>query len=220
MSSLTGPKVVTGRRSGPISTVSFNSTGFLKGVLEDLVSEGELEFYVFIRHKPEASRASDGHSGKFHHHVYMVPAKELEMKVLRKRFEEPDPEVGLPRGTIAMFASIFPEWLKYNLHDEKYLMAKGLTREYHYKLSDMKTNDIDTFDFLLSFVPELTEASYSVVKNLLQHGYDEDRIYSEVKGNPAYIDKWMQVAKKYLGEEFSFDPETGEVEYEALDSKK
>lgn len=125
----------------PQATISYNSVGFLLGVLDRLVSSEIITFYAVIRHEPEEDE------NKAHCHVYVEPAKTLDNLWLRKQFAEVDPShPNQPLGCMPFGASKWVDWYWYGLHDKAYLASKGETRKYHYDRSEMLTSSVDYLD--------------------------------------------------------------------------
>lgn len=128
------------RTGKPISTISYNTTPYLKLVLDDLVEAKIISFYMFIKHKPE-----DDEGGKrVHHHVYLLPSKMLQTDDLKEKFIEFDPDnPDLPRKTLLFVSSKFADAYLYFLHDKRYLALKGQTRRFHYTHEELITSDPD-----------------------------------------------------------------------------
>lgn len=150
--------------SKPISTVSFNTEGFLKETLDKLVVSDKLEFWAYVKHLPEP-KEDDG-NGKEHFHVYVVPAKRIQTTGLQSYFNEFEAGKKIPRKTMPFLTSKFPDWYLYSLHDKDYLRFKGLTKKFHYKPSDVKTSDVDFLNYLVRQI-QLTDVS--VVASMAQY---------------------------------------------------
>lgn len=130
------------RTSKPVAAISYNTFNFLKRSLDELMLNGTIDYWAFIKHFPEAGEDET----KEQFHVYVSPSHMIETKDLWKVFDEIDtvhPELGAlkcipdPRKEHSDFAN----WLLYVIHDEEYLASKGLTREYHYTLDEVVTSD-------------------------------------------------------------------------------
>ena len=61
----------------PTSTISYNSGGFLKLKLDELLKAKVIQFYAFIEHVPEEDEK------KKHKHLYIEPAKSVQTEELR-----------------------------------------------------------------------------------------------------------------------------------------
>lgn len=121
----------------PISTVSYNTELFLKNTLDNLINQGILDFWVFIKHKPEATDT------KTHFHLYMEPADKIDKNTLRKYFNEWDStHPNEPLGILPLQTTNnknFFNWYFYTLHDSVYLASKGKEKIYHYEKKDFIT---------------------------------------------------------------------------------
>lgn len=127
----------------PISTVSFNTEGFLLYKLNELIKSDKLEFWAYIEHQPEGSE------GKTHFHVFMLPAVSIDTLALRREFTEPDLQNPLkPLGSLRIYKSKFDDWYFYGMHDEIYLLLKGKKKQIHYKREDFVTSDMAQFNEL------------------------------------------------------------------------
>ena len=132
----------------PISTISYNSEGFLTETLDALLKNGTLEFWAYINHLPEP--VDDDGNGKIHNHVHVIPAKRVQTEGIRTFFHEFDPKCPkIPLGTMPWWQSKFSEWYPYVLHDPTYLQFKGLVKKYHYKPEMVQTSDRDYLNYLV-----------------------------------------------------------------------
>lgn len=131
----------------PVSTISFNTTGFLDEALEKLVKSGWLEWWAYIPHVPEP--VDDDGNGKEHNHLLVHPAHRVQTEALRHALQEFDPaRPKEPRGCLPFWhTKHFGDWYLYVLHDVDYLRFKGLTRKYHYRPDDMVTSDRDALNW-------------------------------------------------------------------------
>lgn len=127
----------------PISTISFNTTEFLRLKLQELTKAGIISFWSFILHEPEDDEAGK----KQHHHLYVEPAKLLQTDDLKAALLEPDPEHDKPRGCLVWCSSSFPDWYLYGKHDSAYLAMKGQSRKYEYRFEAFSASDDDDFLF-------------------------------------------------------------------------
>lgn len=135
----------------PVSTISFNTTGFLEERLVDMTNRGLLEWWAFIPHEPEPNPDNDDGNGKKHSHVRVHPAKRVQTEAIRQYLREYDPKRPKdPLGCLPFWSSKhFGEWYLYVLHDVQYLKWKGLTREYHYRPEDIVTSDRDALNWFV-----------------------------------------------------------------------
>lgn len=121
----------------PLASISYNSYGFLVGVLERFIKDGFIDFYAFIHHDPEEDEEKE------HWHVYIEPCQNLDPVWLRKQFMELDlkhPNLP-PLGTLKWGKSKFYDWYWYGIHDREYLAEKGQSRKFHYSSAEVQTND-------------------------------------------------------------------------------
>ena len=123
----------------PLSTISYNSPGFLKRKLEELRKNGVLDFWCYIFHHGE--KLDDGSIEKDHFHVYMVPCEAIDKRQLRNEFVEFYRREKLPRGFMPCQSSTWQDWYLYGLHDNEYLQSKGQSRQYSYTNADMQRSD-------------------------------------------------------------------------------
>lgn len=126
----------------PLSTISYNSPGFLKGKLEDLRKNGVIDFWCYVFHHGET--LEDDSKEKDHFHVYIIPGEAIDKRQLRNEFVEFYKKEKLPRGFMPMKTSDWVNWYLYGLHDPEYLQAKGQSRQFFYTNDNMKRSD-DTF---------------------------------------------------------------------------
>lgn len=129
------------RTTKPISTISFNTQGYLVLKLNELSKAGRISFWAFIEHEPE----DDEGGKKKHFHVYIEPSKMLQTDELRTELIEPDPThpEGKPRGVLTFTSSKFDPWYMYALHDKRYLASKGQSRVHHYTHDQIICSDSD-----------------------------------------------------------------------------
>ena len=128
------------KTSKPVSTISFNSVGFLTLKLNELTKAGKVSFWCFVQHMPE-----DDEGGKKEHcHVYIEPSKMIQTDDLKKELLEFDPtNPSKPLGCLSFTSSKCGPWYLYGLHDNRYLASKGQSRRYHYRFDDFLSSDED-----------------------------------------------------------------------------
>lgn len=131
------------RTTKPISTISFNTSAFLRLKLNELTSAGILSFWAFVEHQPE----DDEGGRKVHHHLYVEPSKMLQTDEIRHELLEPDPDNEKPRGCLTWNSSKFADWYLYSKHDSSYLASKGQSRKYEYRHEAFYTSDSDDLLF-------------------------------------------------------------------------
>ena len=130
------------RTTRPFSTISYNTKGFLKTKLDDLVRRHKIDFYAFVEHQPEADE-----KGKSHIHLYIEPTSAIDTAQFLDEFLEIDLSdiTKKPLRCRPCRSSKFDDWYLYSLHDSAYLASKGQTREYHYTDDDIVVSDEDDF---------------------------------------------------------------------------
>lgn len=149
------------KTSKPISTISYNTEKFLREKIYEWKNCGFIEYGMWILHQPDV----DG--DKPHYHVYLQPAKLIQTDDLILRSKELDPnwqpletyaderekerhEKKQFLGMTIFKSSETSNWILYALHDERYLLDKGLTRNIQYEPTDIDSTCDDTFYEMLS----------------------------------------------------------------------
>lgn len=155
------------RTTKPISTISFNTPGFLELKLNELLKAGRLSFWAFILHKSE-----DDEGGKKNHfHVYVEPSKMLQTDDLRSELKEFDPlNPNKPLGCISWNSSKFDHWYLYVLHDTRYLASKGQSRRFHYKHENIITSDSDDLLFKAKSIDLVSLSPYADMEDAQKNG--------------------------------------------------
>lgn len=128
------------RTSKPFSTISYNSSDFLRVKLDDLVKRRKIAFFAWVLHHPEEDEKKE------HKHLFIVPNGQIDTDQVLDYLLELDPSMpDKPLGCIRPHSSRFSDWYLYALHDTSYLASKGQSRKYHYCLEDFITSDSDYF---------------------------------------------------------------------------
>ena len=128
------------KTSKPFSTISYNSTEFLKIKLDELYNRHTIDFYAWVEHLPEEDE------NKAHKHLYIVPNGKIDSDQLLEFLQEFDPlHPDKPLRCMRPHSSKFADWYLYALHDTAYLASKGQARKYHYQQSEFMTADNDYF---------------------------------------------------------------------------
>lgn len=137
-----------------ISTIGYNSPGFLSATLSRLCDAGVVEWAHYIKHTPEEDEE------KAHWHIVLMPSKAVDTRALQREFEEFDIDnPSKPLGTLPWrFSSSLDDWLLYAIHDAGYLASKGQVRKFHYRRQDV-----------FSTCPELLSEQWSEI-NLAKYG--------------------------------------------------
>lgn len=149
------------KTSKPISTISYNTENFLRNKIYEWKKDGIIEYGMWIYHRPDV----DG--DKPHYHVYLQPSMLIQTdflieqsieidtswKPLESYADEKEKERHEKKQFLKMtvFKSSEPNnWILYGLHDENYLLQKGLTRNEHYEISDLESTCDDTLMEMVS----------------------------------------------------------------------
>lgn len=124
-----------------ISTISYNTRIFLVGKLNQLVSQGILEYAHYIEHEPESDET------KKHFHVLTKPNKRLDTSALRNEFVEFVAGQEKPLNVLPFRStSKISDWILYCAHDPLYLIKKQETRKHQYQKTDFGSTDDDLFE--------------------------------------------------------------------------
>lgn len=181
----------------PISTISYNSIGFLIGVLERLEDNGLVSFWAFIPHEAEEDER------KAHCHVYIEPANAIDTIWLKKQFIEPDPSHPKePLGCLPINKSKFVDWYWYGLHDKAYLASKNQSRKHHYLPSDMIVSDTDLMAEYVRLNPN-PKAELLRVTELIVEGYTPIQIAMQLNvpvRNLRYFMEGLQAIASHMSE--------------------
>lgn len=122
------------------SFISYNTDGYLKSKLDELILDNKLAFWCYIEHRPEADET------KCHKHLLVVPSGMVDTNVIGKYLEEYDPlHPDLPLKCLGVRHAHFADWYLYALHDVDYLYSKGDERKYHYTRDEFICSDNDFF---------------------------------------------------------------------------
>lgn len=163
------------RTSKPISTISYNTTNFLKAKLDHFVTNKIISFYCFIEHLPEDDEAGN----KKHIHLYIEPSKMVQTDDLRQELKEIDlNNINKPLGVLPFRSSDFGNWYLYSIHDTKYLAMKGQSRRYHYKHDDIITSDSDFLLCLSRSIDMLNITPYAKMQEAQEQGLTFDEYFS------------------------------------------
>ena len=218
------------KTSKPVATISFNTEPFLRGKLRELTKAGVIEFWAYIKHKPEPDEGGDEASGKAHFHVYMEPAKLVQTTEVRAEFREPDPANTKPRGCLQVVKSNFDNWYLYGLHNPDYLASKGERRVYSYQPDDFVSSDEDDMKAKVSKIdignitPYITMAKYqSEGKQFREYVLGERISIRDITSYQRAWDMLMDTAPRverggrrghaldYISGDDLIDDETGEI---------
>ncbi len=120
--------------SKPISTISYNTKGFLDKVLHDLLRSHIIDYFMYIQHIGEIDQF--GEREKDHIHLFIIPNQRINTADLDKNFLQPVPN-NKPLKCISWNTSKSDDWILYVLHDPEYLASKFEHREISYKYTDI-----------------------------------------------------------------------------------
>lgn len=202
----------------PITTISYNTDGFLKTKLEELRKAKIISIWFFVNHKAEVDEKKD------HKHLWLLPAKTIQTDDLYDELLEPDLQhLDRPPLKCLHFQSCnsFADWYLYSLHDKSYLLRKGQKRAFSYTIDDFVCSDPDELD---EFVREIDMTDYSAMGRLTE-AIDQGLSFDEYlrRGSvPVQLFNQYQKAWEYLtcgGTDRNgrsshtprLDPDTGEV---------
>lgn len=168
------------RTTKPISTISFNTQGFLALKLDELVKAKKISFWAFVSHLPE-----DDEGGKKEHiHLYVEPSKMLQTDDLRDELKEPvfsDP--AHPLGCLPFNSSKFDDWYLYACHDKGYLASKNQERKFHYSHSDFRSSEPDYLLFKARRIDRTSLSPYASMIEAQSMGQSWDEYFARNSGS-------------------------------------
>lgn len=127
--------------SKAISTISYNSHGFLIDKLMKLRENGIISDWFCIKHYAEEDESKD------HYHVWIMPNQRIDTLRLQEQFREFDPKIPeKPLGCIDFTMSNPDDAILYFQHFKEYLAYKGQSRKYHYLREDFYYADALCFE--------------------------------------------------------------------------
>lgn len=139
------------KTSKPISTISYNSEGFLKAKLDYLSRSGEVAFWYYIKHHGELDRET-GIQDREHIHLYLEFADRVDTIKLGDMFLEYENGDlnSKPLKCMPFRVSKPYDALLYNIHHAQYLLQKFEQKEFSYTLDDIVTSDRDYLNQIYS----------------------------------------------------------------------
>lgn len=147
----------------PISTISYNTEGFLQEKLEELYKAHIIQAYMYIKHKGE-----DG--DKDHIHLRIEPNKRIDPMDLADELKEYEIGKSKPLGVRPFRPSKEEDWFLYAVHDADYLVLKyGNDKDgkLEYKWQDIVASDgYDVEVAYLRAKQALKHTSPSIIKQL------------------------------------------------------
>lgn len=161
--------------SKPISTISYNSKGFLNSKLQEYVETGAVEFWCYIEHEPEEDEL------KKHIHLLIIPNKRIDTGVLKDDLKEIDnKKPDKPLGVTIFCSSKIDDWFLYNMHYKPYLDSKLLERKFHYSKDAFYCSDVDAFEEL--FTHAFSESQFMTERKMFKLITDK-----KIKGSDLVI---------------------------------
>lgn len=149
----------------PISTISYNSKGYLEETLKELEKARIINEWYFIHHKGEMDFFTEERE-KDHFHVYMALSRKVDTETLRDEFKEPDPEhPDKPLGVMPFMRSNIDDWAMYVIHNVDYLNAKGECKEFTYSWKEIQAYDEEALKRMMK------HASATAYKELNKRAY-------------------------------------------------
>lgn len=171
----------------PISTISYNTGEYLELVLNRLLKSHIIQFWAFVPHLPEEDERKE------HFHAYIEPAERLQTEDLREGFAEIVLGEEAPRRCMPFNSSKnFGDWYMYSIHDEDYLLSKGMKRKYHYSREDVKCSDTDYLDEKIRQIDLLHLTPYKKMREAIQHGDTFEDMISRGNVPIAMINQYKQ----------------------------
>lgn len=160
-----------------VSSISYNTPHFFALKIGELAS-GEkpiIDWAHWIVHQPESDET------KSHIHFVCKPSRRLDTNWFRKQFIEqvsPESVAAISKVRAITLNDIKPlgvlpfnktnsieDWLLYSIHDVKYLLKKGESREHHYERSDVQSTEPD---FLAEQWRGVVDPLSSICKRVLE----------------------------------------------------
>lgn len=174
------------RTTKPISTISFNTESYLKGILDELVKAKKISTYHYIEHLPEEDEK------KSHFHVWMLPSKMLQTDDVRDAFKEFDPsDPAHPLWVLPFESSNFDNWYLYSIHDAAYLASKGQSRKYHYSRKHVVSSDEEYLNEQIRKIDMLHLNSYKKIQDAIDMGLSWQEFLSQGSIPIPQINQWQ-----------------------------
>lgn len=154
------------RTSKPFSTISYNTESFLQKKLNNLIRDGVLDFWVYIKHLPEVDEK------RSHIHLFVIPAKLVDTSSFLPHFVEADissPNKP-PLRCLPVQSSKFGDWYLYGRHDKDYLASKMQSRKYSYSDCDFVCSDADYFNELIRLTDFSVQQRFGRFRDLVLNG--------------------------------------------------
>ncbi len=128
----------------PVSTISYNTEGYLIDLLNKLKSGRIINYALCIKHQGEEEInyvTGEITKDKDHWHIYLDLAKRIELLDLKKEFNEIDINNSKPLGCMNFQSSKVGHWIGYAIHLIDYLIiySPNEVDKIRYSLKDIKT---------------------------------------------------------------------------------
>lgn len=128
----------------PVSTISYNTEGYLIDLLNKLKSGRIINYALCIKHQGEEEInyvTGEITKDKDHWHIYLDLAKRIELLDLKKEFNEIDINNNKPLGCMNFQSSKVGHWIGYAIHLYDYLIiySPNELEKISYSLKDIKT---------------------------------------------------------------------------------
>lgn len=166
----------------PISTISYNSEGFLKEKLDGWLQAHIIQAYQYICHKGE-----DG--DKDHIHVRIEPNKRLDPMDLQDELREYQIGHEKPLGCRPFRPSKEEDWFLYAVHDKKYLNLKygGGERGEKLPYSWLDIRVPENYDCEVAFVRAKAYMEHTTVNMAEKLRSGEDPLSLVLQGENVYV---------------------------------
>ena len=150
----------------PFSTIGYNTESFLRERLDELVNLYPDMFWCYIYHRDEKDK-------KDHYHLYVEPNARIrsdDFLMLKKSFEEFDPNNEKPLSCMPFRKSKFEDWYLYSIHNSDYLNSKHLIKStYDYDPSLVVTSNQAV---LKGYVEEIDTLKYVAPIDKMKYCFD------------------------------------------------
>lgn len=195
----------------PISTISYNTEGFLKEKLEAWVKAHIIQSYMYIKHKGE-----DG--DKDHIHLRVEPNKKLDPMELTEALKEYVSGSDKPLGCRPWRPSKEEDWVLYAVHDADYMKLKyasDKSEKLPYEWQDIQASE--GYDVEIAYIrarQALKHNSANLAKQL-SSGSSALNLVQEGE-NPFIVRALLQTLDKTNFEKLSAEFEALRVEHGKL----
>lgn len=151
--------------SRPQSTISYNTERFLKKTLNDLINDGTISFWFYIKHKPDSDDKVE------HIHLRIELRKKIDTIEFASNFIQHIRDKKHPITKTRSFQySDCNNWFCYVVHNLDYLAYKNMTRNIQYTLLDIKSNDKEECEYRYKIAMEW------LYSELLKDYYAENKL--------------------------------------------